>query len=233
MTTVRPDRIYRRLAGVQHRQRDPGLDGGLFVFFHRAVVAVGLVLLIAEIFYRLEIQQAVDRLGVGVGVGIVHGAPDRHPPFGGGIGEPHIENDGHQDDGGIGPAERPGEHASHQHDLENGGKGVEQREAQHRVDAGGAARDDARQAAGAPFEMELERQGMKMAEGADRQVAHRALGDLGEYRVADLRQRHHHDAAQAIGQYHEQRHRERTAAAAARGGQRIGGVFESIGRRRP
>jgi hypothetical protein len=49
-----------------------GLDRRLLIALHRAVVAVGLAPFGAEILDRLEVQQAVDGLLVGVGVLLVH-----------------------------------------------------------------------------------------------------------------------------------------------------------------
>ena len=189
------------------------------------------MLLVAEVLHGFEVQKTVYSLGVRIRVGIVHPAPDVHPPLGGGIGVPDVEDHRDDDDRGIAPAEGPDQKARHQHDLENGRNGVEEGEAQHRVDAHGAAGHDARQAARAALEVKLQRQGMEVAESGHRQFAHGALADLGEDRIAQLCERHHHDATEAIGQ-HEEEH-----DGCGRGGctgsraQRIGRIFEGVGRR--
>jgi len=54
------------LADVQVGQRRLALDGGALIAPERGIEAVGFVLLVTEVFYRLEIQQAVDGLGVGL-----------------------------------------------------------------------------------------------------------------------------------------------------------------------
>ena len=62
-----------------------------------------------------------------------------------------------------------------------------------------------RQRAGAPFEVEAQRQLVQVPEGAVGELAHRVLADRGEQHVAQLRQHHHQDAADAIGDDEEQR----------------------------
>ncbi len=76
------DREDHRLARVQHRQRDIGAHAEPLVARHRLVVARRLAVLGAEIFDGLEVEQRVDRLGVGVGVALVHRAADRDAPVG-------------------------------------------------------------------------------------------------------------------------------------------------------
>ena len=60
------------------------------IFLHRVVEAPRLMRFIVEIFHRLEIEQAVHRLGVGVGVGLVHLAAELDAPAGDREGEPDI-----------------------------------------------------------------------------------------------------------------------------------------------
>ena len=188
------------------------------------------MLFVAEVLDGLEVEQAVDSLGVGLGVGRVHVAADVDAPFGGGIGEADIGDDGDEDHHRIKPAIGPGEDAGDERDFEDGRQGVEQREAQHRVDAHGAARHDARQAAGAAFQVELERQRMQVAEGAHCQFLHGALADLCEDRVTDLGQHHHHDTGEAIGQHEEHDGGDGGGGNVRLAGQRIGCIFEGIGR---
>src|SRR4029078_10870374 len=57
-----------RLAGVQYAERGVGADRGLLVARHGGIEAARLVILIAEIFYRLVIEQAVDGLRVRLGI---------------------------------------------------------------------------------------------------------------------------------------------------------------------
>ena len=62
----RAEREDDRLPGVEHRERDVGRDAQLLVARHRLVVAGRLALLGAEILDGLEVEEAVDRLGIGV-----------------------------------------------------------------------------------------------------------------------------------------------------------------------
>ena len=86
----------QRLAGVEHGERDIGSHAQPLVARHRLVVADRLALLGAEILHRFEIQQAVDRLGVGVGVALVHRAADRDAPVGRHRREDHVDDDHHR-----------------------------------------------------------------------------------------------------------------------------------------
>jgi hypothetical protein len=58
----------QRLTGIEEGKRDRGLHRRGLVAGHGPVIAIGLARLGAEILHRLEIQQAVDRLLVRVGV---------------------------------------------------------------------------------------------------------------------------------------------------------------------
>ena len=53
------DREDRGLAGVEHGERDIGLDARLLVARHRVVVAGGFALLGDEVFHRLVVEQRV------------------------------------------------------------------------------------------------------------------------------------------------------------------------------
>ena len=69
------------LADIEQRQRAAGADRRRLVAPAADVVAARLVLLVAEILDRLVVQQAVDRLGVGLGVGVVHAAHELDAPL--------------------------------------------------------------------------------------------------------------------------------------------------------
>ena len=65
---------------------------------HRAVEVIGLALFVAEILDRLVIQQRVDRLRMGVSVGVVHLAADADPPVARPDRKPDIVPHRHGDD---------------------------------------------------------------------------------------------------------------------------------------
>ena len=224
------DRIDDGLSGVEHRERDPGLDRGLLVARHGDVIAVGLVALVAEVLHRLEVEQAVDRLGAGVVVGLVHGAADADAAFRGPVGEADIGNDGGDDHPDIEMPEGIRDDAADERDLERRREGVEKGEAQDRIHAVDATRDDAREGAGAAAEMEGKRELVQVAEGFVGKLAHRALAHLREDGIAHLGEDHHEDAAHAIGQHHEDRHREQCHLDTRLGGERIGCGLEGVGR---
>ena len=60
MQMVKPSRKNQRLPGVQHAQSIVGLDGRPLIFGARAIIAALLQPLIAKIFDRLIVQQAVN-----------------------------------------------------------------------------------------------------------------------------------------------------------------------------
>ena len=195
----RAEREDHRLPGIQHAERGIGTDRRLLVARHRGIEAPRLELLIAEIFHRLVVEQAVDRLRMRLGVGFVHVAADGDAPLAGPEGEPDIDADGEQHDHHIDPAEIPGDQTRDHRELDRRGDRVQHRHAHDSVDAVDAALDDAAQASGAALQMKAQRKLMQMPEGAVGELAHGVLGNHGEPHVAELREQHHQHAAHAIG----------------------------------
>ena len=76
-----PARDDGALPDIEQRERPAGADGGLLVAAAADVEAARLVLLVAEVLHRLVVEEAVDRLGVGLGVGVVHAAHELDAPF--------------------------------------------------------------------------------------------------------------------------------------------------------
>ena len=89
--------------------------------------------------------------------------------------------------------------AGREDELEDRRGGVEDREADDRLDAVDAALDDARQAAGPPLQVIAERQVVHVHEGAVGELADGVLADLGEQRVAKVVEDVQQDAPDAIG----------------------------------
>ena len=89
------------LAEVEPAERRPNGDGGLLIARHGGVEALGFHALIAEIFYRFEVEKRVNRLGVGVGVAIVHRPANGNAPVAGFDRKPDIGPDGHDCDEDI------------------------------------------------------------------------------------------------------------------------------------
>ena len=187
-----------RLAGIEHGERGIGLGRGLLVARHRAVVARGLARLGAEILHGLVVQERIHRLGVGVRVGLVHLLADRDPPLGRLVGVGEIDHDHHEDDGRIEPVELAGEHAEHEHELEDRREQGQHHEARQFLDALAPALEHPGQAAGLALEVEAQGQAVHVLEGLQRELPHRMHGDLGEEAVAHLRQQRHDDADDAV-----------------------------------
>jgi hypothetical protein len=98
-----------RLPGIEHAERGVGLDCRPLVARHGGIEAARLVILVAEIFHSLVVEQAVHRLGVGLGVGLVHVAADNDAPLARPEGEGDVETDRRQHDQHIDPAEIVGD----------------------------------------------------------------------------------------------------------------------------
>ncbi|MPM25386.1 hypothetical protein SDC9_71877 [bioreactor metagenome] len=195
----------QRLAEVQEGKALPGLHRGLLITCHRGVVPFGLAGLGAEILHRLEVQQAVDRLLVRRGVGVVHLAPDRHAPFGHLEGEGDIGPDRDHHHRGIAPVEEHREEDGDEGQLEDQRPDREQHEAQQELDALHAALDDPAQPAGLAGDVVAHRQRVDVAEGLERERAQRALRHPHEDRITQLAKAHRAKPRQPVD--HRQRHR--------------------------
>ena len=165
--------------------------------------------LVVEILHRFEIQQRVHRLGIGIGIGLVHLAAKGDAPARNRKGEPGIGHH-HQKRGQRHPyVEDVEQHAAIDQHQEDGGEDAEQGEGQQRVDPLGAAFDHAAQAAGLALQMKAQRQSVDMRERLHRHFAHGVVLHLGENAVAQLGESLHHDARHRIGgdQRRNDRHR--------------------------
>ena len=158
------------------------------------------MLLIAEILDRFVVDQAVERLGGGIIVGVVHGPAIAAAAAGKNGGEADIDDDRQAGDDRIAPVEHVPDDGGDHHQFQRRRHDVEDREAQHRLHAQHAAVDDPRQAAGLAVEMKAQADRMQMAEGAQRQQPNGALLHRGEQGVADLAKAGGADAYRAIGQ---------------------------------
>ena len=187
-----------RLAGIEDRERGIGLRRGLLVAFHGAVVARGLPRLGAEILDRLVVEERIDGLRVGVGIGVVHPLPERHPPLGRLVGIGEIDRHHGEHDERVEPVELPGEDAEDEDELDDGRDELQDEEPRQFLDAVAAPFEDARQAARLALEVEAQREPMHVLEGLHRELAHRVHGDLGEEAVANLAQERHGDARQPV-----------------------------------
>ena len=130
---------------------------------------------VAEILHGLVVQQTVDGLGVGVGIGLVHAAHELDAPFRERDGKHDIGRNCTQCDGGEAPVVETPQDTADQHDLEQGGQDVEGREADQEFHALRAAFDDPAQSAGLALEVVSQRQCMQMPEHLQGEIANRSL----------------------------------------------------------
>ena len=222
-----------RLPRVEHGERSIGAHAQALVALHRLVVAQRFSLLGAKVLDGFEVQQAVDSLGVGVGIALVHRAANADAPVGGERRVNKIDGDHHDNCDGVAPVERDEERREDQREFDRRGHGDEHRRADDGFDGVAAALENAGQSAGLALKMKAQRQLMQMHEHFDRQAAHGVHRDLGEQRVAPLREHRHQDPHEAVDhrqcdharQYCRQRNMLRGRVA----NQRIGRPFECIG----
>jgi len=73
----------QRLTAVEAKQGKPVAAPGLLPFFQFLVVAQRLEILVAEIFDRLEVKQAVEGPGIAGGIRRVHFPHELGAPLGG------------------------------------------------------------------------------------------------------------------------------------------------------
>ena len=95
--------------------------------------------------------------------------------------------------------------AGGQRELEHRRRGVQDDVADDVLDAGRAALDDARQAAGPPLQVEAERQIVEVHEGAVGELPDRVLPDAREERVAELGEAGRDEAPDIVGEHQHHR----------------------------
>ena len=197
----------RRLAQVQHVQRDLAFYRGAFVGGERFVEAVRLVPFVAEIFDRFVVQQTVDCLGLRLGVVVVHAATETDAPGGEREGEADIGGDRGERYQRETPVEQAPQYDGDQQQLDNGRDDVEDGETEDGFDAGAAAFDGARDAAGLAVEMEAQGEPVHVLEGLQSDPADGALLHGGEHRIAQFAEAGRGEADQAVADDQADRHR--------------------------
>ncbi|MCY1518953.1 hypothetical protein D9M68_536880 [compost metagenome] len=173
------------------------------------------MLFVAEILDRFVVQQAFDRLGVGLRIGLVHLPPELGAPFRHDERVRHVEDDGRAGGQGQPGVEHLPQHDADQPDLEEGRQDVEEQERQQRLDAFGAALDGAAQAAGLARQVEAQRQRVQVPEDLQADRADGVLADAGEDGVAQFGKQQGEHPRGAVGQDQPQGHRDRSRRALA------------------
>ena len=162
---------------------------------HRPVVALRLALLGAEVLHGLVVEQAVDGLGVGLGVALVHGAADLDAPVGRPHREPQVERRSSPRRWRRSASRtRTRSTASTRANSTMVGTNVISVMRVMFSMPSAAALQHARQPAGLALQVEAQRQAVHVLEGVERQLAHGVHGDLGEHALAHLHQQRHGDA---------------------------------------
>ncbi len=181
---------HQPLPEVEPRQAHRRLGRGLGVALHRAVVARRLPLLGVEVLHRLEVEEAVDRLLVGVGVALVHPRADGEPPVGDPDRVPDVERDRDRHHDEVPDVEDEEEDAGDERELEHQRDDGEEQEPQQEVDALHPALDDPAEPAGLARDVIAEAERVHVPEGLERQVSQRPLAHLREDPVAELGEPH-------------------------------------------
>ena len=190
----------QRLADVERGERVLALDRRTRVGEQRLAVAVPLQRFRAVVFHRLVVEQRIDGALRGAVVGVHHAAAKLAAPFGDAAREGDVER--HHD-------ERRGDDLEAHLDLEDHADGdqfedrrrdVEGEEVEHRVDALGAALDDAGERAGAAFEVEAQAEVVDAREHLGGEVGGGRLPDALEDHVADVVEQHAAETRRRIGE---------------------------------
>ncbi len=232
---IQPQRENDGLPRVEHRQRYVSTHAQALVTRHRLVISRRLALFGAEILHGLEIQQAVDRLGVGVAVALVHRTSDRNAPVGGDRGVDEIRQDGNQNDRNVSPVERVEQSCYDEREFDQRRNGGEHRRSNNGFDRVTSTLENPGQSAGLALEMKAQRKLVQVNENFDRQSSHAIHRDRCEQGVPSLLRQRHADAQQTIAdsQGHD-RSQEREGVERLRqilGRQGVGDPFEHIGGR--
>jgi hypothetical protein len=133
---------------------------------------------------------------------LVHAAADGDAPFGGEIGEAHVERDGGKRHDHVAPVELIKQHGRDQRHFNDSRDELKNDHADDGLDGVAAALKHTGEPTGLAIEMKAQRQKVHVLEGEDRQPSHRVHRHLGEHAVAKLRQPRHQDAHEAIGERH-------------------------------
>ena len=211
----------RGLADVEQRERLLALHRRALVPPERLVITPRLVLLVAEVLHRLEVEQRVDRLGVRAAVGLVHRAPELDAPLRDRHRVADVGDHGDQRDQRDGDVQRQPQDHEHQRQLDQRRDDVEQAEAQQDLDRAHAALDGAREPAGLAPEVEAQRQRVQVAEHLERDAADGALADAREHRVPDLAEGERQHARGAVREDHPHRQGQREVRVAPVAAQRV------------
>ena len=159
-----------------------------------------------EILHRLVIEQAVDRLGIGIDVAVVHRAADGDPPIRGDRREDHVGGDHRRRRECIAPVELDEEYAKDQQEFHEGRYAGQHDEPHDRLDRVAAALENARQAAGLALEMEAQGQPVHVDEDVIGETAHRIHRHRRKQPVTQLREKGHEHTQRAV----KKRQRNRT-----------------------
>src|SRR3546814_6489912 len=92
------------------------------------VEAPRLMLFVSEILYRFVVEQAVDRLGIGLGIPLVHLTTELQPPFRDEQGKGDVAEDRHQDDQREPDVEQTPQDAADEDDLQQRRQNIEQQD---------------------------------------------------------------------------------------------------------
>ncbi len=175
------------------------------------VVARLLEALVREVLDRLVVEERVERLGVGLRVLLVHGAPERGAPLGHGHREGDVEDERAEGDRREPAVELGREQDDDERDLDQRRQDVVDRVVQQRLDRARAALDVARDAAGLALEVKAQAQRQQVLERLERDAPGDPRRDRIEQEFAQLGEERDRDAQRAVGEQDRDRNDQRGA----------------------
>ena len=186
------------LARIEQGQGSLRFHGRRFIALQAFVVALRLVILVAEIFHGFIVDQRIDGLGIRLRVEVVHGAAEMRAPVRHQDGKRDVGHQRHRRDHGKPDVVMQDQIAEHEGDFHQRRQDVEQGIGNERADAARAPFDIARHAARLAVQVKAQGQGMQVAEHLQRDGAHGPLRHPGEQEFAQFRKQGGRQAQQAI-----------------------------------
>ena len=160
------------LAEVEGGHRDLGGDGGVFPLFQGIVVATHFVGFVAEVLDGLEIDEAVEGLGIGLGIQLVHGVTPMHAPVGDFEREQHVHGHGAEDDDGEVPVEGGDQQDGDKTEFHRHRQDLKDHVVEQRGDRLGPPLQVTGNAAGASFQVVAQGEIMQVGQSADGNPPH-------------------------------------------------------------
>ena len=172
--------------------------------FQGRVIALGFKGFVGEVLDGFVVEQAVDRSGIAVTVGVVGFANVLGAPTGRTERESSVKRYGEQNDQGVLSTVAEQEDARDHHDLKQGGRDVENEKPHQKADAIGAPLNIPSKAAGATVEVIIQIEAVDMAKYGKANPVHGFLRHPPKQRIPQLGKNGVGKPGRTVGKHHQQ-----------------------------